>query len=157
MQFHRQEPDAARMQLVLACLRIFVGVIWLVNLTWKLPPDFGRHDPRGLLYSFQEAERSALVEPMRHLMHSVVIPHFALFGWLVFAVELTAGVLLVTGFKTRVGAIVGTAQSLVIMALVMRAPTEWFWGYAMFVVLNALPLLAPSDARLSIDHRRGAA
>jgi uncharacterized membrane protein YphA (DoxX/SURF4 family) len=146
--------ETARMQLVLAGLRILVGVIWLANLTWKLPPDFGRNDARGLLYSFREAEHWALVEPMRHLMHSVVIPHFTVFGWLVFAVELTAGVLLTTGFHTRLGALVGTAQALTIMALVMRSPTEWFWGYAMFVALNALPLVAPSDARLSVDYRR---
>jgi hypothetical protein len=35
-----------------------------------------------------------------------------------------------------------------------RAPTEWFWGYAMFVVLNALPLVVIADARLSVAHAR---
>jgi uncharacterized membrane protein YphA (DoxX/SURF4 family) len=153
----RADADVERMQLALAGLRIFVGVIWLANLSWKLPPDFGRNDPRGLLYSFHQAERWAIVEPMRHLMRSTVIPHFTFFGWQVFLVELTAGVLLTTGFLTRLGAVIGTVQSLTITALVGRSPTEWFWGYAMFVVLNALPLVAPSDARLSIDHRRGVA
>ncbi len=151
------QQDAERPLLVLAGLRILVGVIWLANLTWKLPPDFGRNEPRGLLYSFTEAQRYAVVEPLRSLMHDVVIPHFTLFGYLVFLVELTAGLLLTTGFRTRLGAVLGTAQSAMIMVLVMEAPTEWFWGYAMFLVLNTLPLVAPSDARLSVDHRRGAA
>jgi uncharacterized membrane protein YphA (DoxX/SURF4 family) len=150
----RLAADAGRTRIALAALRIFVGVIWLANLSWKLPPDFGRDQPRGLLYSFREAERSALVGPLRHLVHSVVIPHFTLFGWLVFAVELTAGALLTAGFMTRLGALIGTAQSLTIMALVTRAPTESFWGYAMFVILNALPLVVVTDARLSIAHRR---
>jgi uncharacterized membrane protein YphA (DoxX/SURF4 family) len=153
----RSVAEAERTLLALSVLRIFVGVIWLANLSWKLPPDFGRDQPRGLLYSFREAERWAFVEPLRDLVQNVVIPHFTLFGWLVFVVELTAGVLLTTGFLTRFGALLGTAESLTIMALVSRAPTEWFWGYAMFVVLNALPLVVVTDARLSIAHRRGSA
>jgi uncharacterized membrane protein YphA (DoxX/SURF4 family) len=143
--------------LVLAGLRIFVGIVWIANLTWKLPPDFGRNKARGLLYSFQLAEHWAVVGPLRHLVGSVVIPHFTLFGWLVFGIELIAGVLLLLGVMTRLGAVLGTAESVAIMLLVGRAPSEWFWGYAMFVLLNALPLLVPAAARLSVDHARGRA
>ena len=146
-----------RAALALAGLRIFMGILWLANLSWKLPPDFGRDEPRGLLYAFRQAEHHAVVEPLRHLVRSVVIPHFTLFGSLVFSVELAAGCLLLLGLFTRVGALIGTAQSVTIAALVVRAPNEWFWGYAMFVLLNLLPLAAPSNARLSLDHRLGRA
>lgn len=147
--------DARRMALALAALRIFVGIVWLANLSWKLPPSFGRDEPRGLLYSFRQAERWAVIGPLRHLVHDVVIPHFTLFGWLVFGVELTAGVLLVSGVLTRLGALIGTGQAGMITLLVVNAPNEWFWGYAMFIVLNAVPLLAPADRRLTIAHLRG--
>ncbi|MDX6628678.1 MAG: hypothetical protein QOH00_924 [Gaiellales bacterium] len=145
------------MALALAGLRVFVGIVWIANLSWKLPPDFGRHDARGLLYSFELAHRWAVVGPLRHLVGSVVIPHFTLFGWLVFGIELIAGVLLLLGLMTRLGALLGTAESVAILLLVGRAPSEWFWGYAMFVLLNVLPLLAPADTRLSVDHARGRA
>ena len=69
-----------------------------------------------------------IVGPLRHLVGSVVIPHFTLFGWLVFAIELIAGVLLLLGLMTRLGALLGTAQSVAIIVLVGRAPSEWFWG-----------------------------
>lgn len=144
-----------RATFALAGLRIFVGVIWLANLSWKLPPDFGRDAPRGLLYAFRQGERHALVEPLRDLMRNVVIPDFTLFASLVFAVELVAGGLLFLGLFTRLGALVGTGQSLAITVLVVRAPNEWFWGYAMFILLNLLPLVAPSSARLSLDHWLG--
>jgi uncharacterized membrane protein YphA (DoxX/SURF4 family) len=150
-------PDARRVGLVLAGLRIFVGIVWIANLSWKLPPDFGRHDARGLLYSFELAKRWAVVGPLRHFVGSVVIPHFTLFGWLVFGIELIAGVLLLLGLMTRLGALLGTAESVAILLLVGRAPSEWFWGYAMFALLNVLPLLAPADTRLSVDHARGRA
>jgi len=146
--------DAARMALVFAALRVFVGLIWLANLTWKLPPDFGRHGARGLLYSFRVAEHWALVAPLRHVMRSVVIPHFTLFGALVFAVELAAGLLLTFGVAVRIGALIGTGQALIISALVAPAPKEWVFGYAMFVTLNALPLLAPTSSRLSLARTR---
>jgi thiosulfate dehydrogenase (quinone) large subunit len=148
------ESDAARMALVFAGLRIFVGIVWIANLSWKLPPDFGRHDARGLLYSFELAHRWALVGPLRDLVGSVVIPHFTLFGWMVFGIELAAGVFLTLGLMTRLGAVLGTAESVAITLLVGRAPTEWFWGYAMFVLLNAVPLVVRSDARLSVAHAR---
>ena len=139
--------------LVLSGLRIFVGVIWLANLSWKLPPDFGRDQPRGLLYSFSQAERWAVVAPLRDLMRTVVIPHFTLFGWVVFTVELAAGLLLVSGLQTRLGALIGTGQAVAITALVVQAPSEWAWGYAMFIVLNAIPLVGASSARFSVVRR----
>ena len=109
---------------------------------------------RGLLYSFELAHHWAVVGPLRDLVGSVVIPHFTLFGWLVFGIELSAGVLLTLGLMTRLGAVLGTAEAVAITLLVGRAPTEWFWGYAMFVVLNALPLVVPADARLSVAAAR---
>ena len=138
----------------LAGLRILAGVIWLANLTWKLPPNFGKDDPEGLLYSFNRAEQYAVVEPLRNLMHDVVIPHFTLFGWLVFGVELVAGVLLTLGFMTRLGGLIGTVQAIVIMALIVQAPNEWLWTYVMLVILNSLSLYAPTNARLSVDRWR---
>ena len=99
-------PDAERMALVFAGLRIFVGIVWIANLSWKLPPDFGRHDARGLLFSFELAHRWALVEPLPATsLGGRCDPHFTLFGWLVFAIELAAGVLLTLGLMTRLGAL----------------------------------------------------
>ena len=140
-----------RMALALAAARIAVGLVWISNLTWKLPPDFGRDDARGLLYSFRLAEQHALTSPVRDLVGSLVIPHFSTFGWIVFLVEAVAGVSLVLGFHTTVGAALGTAQSVAIAILVAPAPDEWKWGYLMFVLLNALPLAAPANLRVSID------
>ena len=132
-------------------LRIFMGILWLENLTWKFPPDFGRHDPKGLLYSFRQAEDHAVLSFLRSFVHDVVIPHFTLFGWLVFLVELTAGVLLTLGLFTRIGALVGSVQALIITLLAVRAPHEWFWAYAMLITINLVLMLTPAAERLSVD------
>lgn len=134
----------------LAGLRIFTGVLWLANLSWKLPPDFGGDDPEGLSYSFELAEQDAVFGFLRDFMSDVVIPNFTLFGWLVFLAELAAGALLVTGVLTRIGGLIGTLQALIITLLVVQAPSEWFWTYAMLIVLNLVCLVAVTDERLSL-------
>jgi thiosulfate dehydrogenase [quinone] large subunit len=152
VHFVRSSPGGIDAVWALVGLRIFMGVLWLENLTWKLPPDFGRDDPKGLLYSFRQADEHAVLPFLRSFVHDVVIPHFTLFGSLVFAVELTAGALLTLGLFTRVGALVGTVQAVIITLLVVEAPNEWFWTYAMMIAINLVLLLTPAAAgRLSLD------
>jgi uncharacterized membrane protein YphA (DoxX/SURF4 family) len=148
---HRRD----RSELAVTGLRVLMGVLWIDNLTWKLPPDFGRHDPRGLLYSFHQAERHAIGEPLRRFVAHVVIPHFTLFGWEVFAVEAVAGVLLLLGWHTRLGAAIGLVQAIAITLLTVRAPNEWGWGYGLFVAVSLVLVLAPGNARWSLDSRMG--
>jgi uncharacterized membrane protein YphA (DoxX/SURF4 family) len=146
--------DIGRTLYALAGLRIMLGVIWLANLSWKLPPDFGKNDAEGLLYNFRRAEQYAVIGPLRDLAHDVLIPHFTLFGWLVFLTELTVGVLLTLGLWTRVGALIGLGQSIVITLLVVEAPHEWLWTYVMFIATGIVVLVTPSGSRLSLDARR---
>lgn len=142
-----------RTLLVLAGARILLGVLWLANLTWKLPPDFGRDDPEGLLYNFELAAAHAVVAPLRTLAEDVLIPHFTLFGWIVFLVELAVGLSLLLGLWTRIGALLGVVQSIAITLLVVRAPDEWVWTYVLLVAMSLVVALTPSGERLSLDAR----
>jgi thiosulfate dehydrogenase [quinone] large subunit len=144
-----------RALLVLAGARMVLGALWLANLAWKLPPDFGRDDPEGLLYNFELAAEHAIGAPLRALAEDVLIPHFTLFGWLLFLVELAVGLSLLLGLWTRVGAMLGVLQSIAITLLVVRAPDEWVWTYVLLVVLGLVVALTPSAARLSLDARLG--
>jgi len=82
------------------------------------------------------------------------IPHFTLFGWLLFLVELGIGLSLLLGLWTRLGALAGVVQATVIALLVVRAPGEWVWTYVLFITLGLVVALTPSGERLSIDARR---
>ena len=150
-------PSAGELNSILyslAGLRILLGVLWLANLSWKLPPDFGKKDPEGLLYNFERAKEYAVVAPLRDIADNVLIPHFPAFGWLVFLVELTAGVLLLLGLWTRVGAAIGLLQAIAITLLVVQAPGEWVWTYVMLVAISAVVLVTPAGSRLSLDAWR---
>lgn len=149
----RGAPSAAAAAWALAGLRIFTGVLWLANEAWKLPPDFGRDEPGGLLSNFRIAEEDAVFGFLRTFMSDVVIPNYTLFGWLVFLVELAAGALLTLGLLTRLGALIGGVQAVIITLLVVQAPTEWFWTYAMLIALHVVLFLTPCAERLALDAR----
>ncbi len=128
-------------------------MLWLANLAWKLPPDFGRDDPEGLLYNFELAAEHAVGAPLRTLANDVLIPHFTLFGWIVFLVELVVGLSLLLGLWTRIGALLGVGQAIAITLLVVRAPDEWIWTYLLLIAMSVVVALTPSGARLSVDSR----
>ena len=137
--------------------RYLLGVVGLPTLWCMRPPYVGRHDPRGLLYSFHQAEQYAVGEPLRRFMGHVVIPHFTLFGWQVFLVEAVAGVLLLLGWHTRIGAVIGLFQAIAITLLTARAPNQWFWGFVLFIAVSLLIAVVPSNRHLSLDRRQGRA
>ena len=151
VELSRGVPSAATAAWTLAGLRIFTGVIWLANEAWKLPPDFGRDETGGLMDNFLIAEQDAVFGFLRTFMSEVVIPNYTLFGWLVFLVELAAGVLLTLGLLTRLGALIGGIQALIITLLVVQAPTEWFWTYAMLIALHVVLFYTPCAERLALD------
>jgi uncharacterized membrane protein YphA (DoxX/SURF4 family) len=132
-----------------------MGVLWLSLLLGKLPPDFGRHSSDGLMHTFELARRYAAIGPLRDLVRRLVIPHFTLFGWIIFLVELLAGVLLVTGFYTRVGAWIGLTLSLVTLVFIGHAPHSWRFALVLFVAWHVVLLATPCARRLSLDDRLG--
>ena len=143
-----------RMSSALAGIRVLVGVIWLENLRWKLPPDFGNDRSDGLLHYLRLGADHGL-QPFAWVASEVLVPHPAAAGWVIFSVELIAGVLLFLGYRTGFGAVLGTAMAIVIAALVGPAPGSWHWGYVMLVALNVAVLAGPANLRLSVDALAG--
>ena len=89
---------------LLALLRVYLGVILLITVLGKLT----REDPfaiemLGFLQGVALRRSSAWY---LHFIREVVIPHATLFSYLVITGELFAGLSLVTGVLTRVGAAV---------------------------------------------------
>ena len=147
--------ERERVLLTLAGVRAFMGALWLVNLLWKLPPDFGKGDYWGLPRTLEVAHAHAFTSPLRSFTGSVLIPHTTAVGWIVFALELVTGLLLLLGLVTRAGALLGLLQAIAITLLVANAPGEWLYGYLMLILLSALMLLLPVSRRMSLDDALG--
>jgi len=55
-------------------IRIRVGLLWLVNLSWKVPPDFGSKDRSGLYYFTSLAVQHPVLAPYSSLVENVILP-----------------------------------------------------------------------------------
>lgn len=141
-----------RYAVAFAVVRIAVGSYWLYEQHWKLPPDFGLHDPRGLMFAFQQSIKYPTVGLYGAFLQNVVVPHFRLFGWLVGLMEVAIGTSLVFGALTRAGALLGVLQSVNLLISQGRTP-EGPRIYLAILAANLFVLLTPSNRRFSVDSR----
>jgi thiosulfate dehydrogenase (quinone) large subunit len=130
-------PPSRLNRALLAIVRIGVGLLWLQNVGWKTPPNFGRGDPPGGLYlSASYAVSHEVLRPYAWLMERFVLPNFTFFGWMVLLVEAALGAFLLIGLATRFWALIGIAQTVVIALSVLNAPHEWYWSYSLMLLVH---------------------
>src|SRR5437868_3755919 len=121
--------------LALAGGRIALGAYWLWEQHWKLPPEFGIHETRGLMYSFQSSIDHPTLGLYRTFLQDLVVPNFYLFGWLVFVSETAIGLSLSLGLLTKAGGLLGTLESINLL-LAQGATEEGPWLYLGLIAAN---------------------
>src|SRR5438105_8914254 len=136
----------------LAVGRIALGAYWLWEQHWKLPPEFGIHDARGLMFSFQSSIDHPTLGLYRTFLQNVVVPNFYLFGWLVFLSETAIGLSLTLGLLTRAGGILGTLQSINLL-VAQGATEEGPWLYMGLIAANLAVVFTLSNREPSLDLR----
>jgi hypothetical protein len=135
----------------IALSRVLIGLLWLGTLRWKLPPDFAPASGRGLLdWLLLEVQHPAF-SFYGNFVESVVIPNFALFGWLIFLSELGVGLLLVTGTWTRLAGVLGLLMSLNLGIGLLGVPGEWPWSYIMMAMWHGLFAVSAAGRVLGVD------
>jgi len=135
-----------------AAIRIALGLYWLYEQHWKLPPDFGLHDPRGLMFAFRQSIQYPTVDLYRSFLQNVVVPHFYLFGWILGFLEVAIGASLVLGALTRAGALLSVLQA-VNLLIAQAGTTEGPWIYLAILAASLFVLFTPSNRRFSVDSR----
>src|SRR5215472_15448605 len=119
----------------IAVLRVFFGVVFLSNGLSKFVPGIA-HLPGGYYLIDSEGAKSIIQHNAAHhpvaLYHSLVfdlfVPNWALFGPLVGLAEVTAGLLLILGLFSWLGALLGAGLSLHIQFSDATGP--WLYEYA---------------------------
>lgn len=134
-------------------LRLTAAYLWLSNLGWKLPPDFGRSDGRcrGLCGFVQAGVDHPVLPPFSWLLEHAVSPHLAAFGYLTLGIEFSLAVLLLSGTLTRGTAVLGFVQSAFIGMSVANAPNEWYWSYALMAALHIAVFATAGGRRMGVD------
>ena len=141
----------------LAGLRILVGLLWLYNVVWKRPPDFGKSRGSGLYGFTSDAVEHPVFPPYSWVVEHLVLPNFTPFGWMVLVAETLLAVLLLTGTLVRLAALIGVGQSLAIGLSVAQTPGEWPWAYWMMIGIHVVLLFTASGRVAAVDSVRGEA
>ena len=148
------DPAPRHQAIGLAALRILLGLMWLYNVAWKRPPDFGQEDGNGLYKFTSYAVDHPVFPPYSWIVERLVLPSFEIFGWTVLLAETTLAVLLLSGTFVRVAALLGIAQSLAIGLSVAYAPDEWPWSYWLMIGAHVAVLVGSSGRFLAVDGAR---
>ncbi len=141
----------------LAALRILVGLLWLYNLVWKRPPDFGQNKGKGLFGFTKDAVDHPVLAPYSWVVEHLVLPNFTAFGWTVLVAETALAVLLLIGTAVRLAALLGVVQSLAIGLSVANTPGEWPWSYWMMIGIHVALLFTAAGRVAAVDDVRSAA
>jgi thiosulfate dehydrogenase [quinone] large subunit len=119
------DPGGRRMVpgYLLSILRIYLGVILLFTVYGKLTADTPFSDEMlNFLNTF--LSRGRMAPFYTHFIKGFVIPHANVFSFLVMLGELAAGLSLLTGSFTRIGAFI----AMVLFLNYMLAKGRWFWS-----------------------------
>src|SRR5579863_10030687 len=128
-------------------LRVLVGCMWWQQSLWKIPP----HYDWGLIHWMQEMVEHASTQLQSDLVRDIVLPNIAVFGPLVYAIEVAIAVSLILGVATRLGALLGALMAINLWLGLYNAPTEWPWTYMFLVVLHLIYLIDPPGRSLGVD------
>ena len=144
------------MQVAIAVLRIFFGVVFFSNGLAKLVPGIS-HLPGGYFLIDSEGARSIISHNAAHhpvqlyhdLVFKVFLPNWNLFGPLVGLSEMTAGLLLILGLASGLGALLAALLSLHIQFSDATGP--WLFEYAVEWVPLLCLVFMRSGSVLGLD------
>lgn len=134
-------------------VRILAGLMWLANLHWKVPTDFGQSNGGGLYKYVVAGADNAPLAPYRWVLRELVLPNFQAFGWFTLISETIVAALLLIGYRSRWVALVGAALAVPIGLSVLYYPKadEWAWAYLLMIGLHLLLWAVPSGDHLGVD------
>lgn len=130
----------------LGVLRIGVALMWIQNAAWKRPPDF-----EALRHFTGLALSRPVFPPWSWLVEQLILPNLGFFGWVTLLVEAGLGAFLLVGLATRLWALVGVGQSLVIALSVLDAPHEWHWSYYLMILAHVALFAGAAGRGLGVD------
>lgn len=134
-------------QIATWALRTLIGCMWFQALYWKLPFSTSN----GLYYWTQQLGEHAAFEWYRDLVHSLLLPGFAVLNPLVFLTELAFSVSLILGLGVRLMGAVGFLYALNLWIGLYRKPEEWPWNYIFLAALMGLFSLYAAGRSLGLD------
>ena len=143
------ETREARNELLLACLRIMMGAVFLAVWTDNLAKGF--YTPDGWADFVQNYADTTKVGAYATILNDYLIPNSALFAYGQLVVELAVfGVFLVLGIFTPVAGLLGAGFQLNLL-VATSGTGEWPGTYIIMFLLLVAIALAQSGRTLGVD------
>jgi uncharacterized membrane protein YphA (DoxX/SURF4 family) len=140
-----------RSELLLACLRISMGAIFLA--VWSFNLQKGFYSPHGWAHFVQHYADTTTFGPYRTFLNDVMIPHAAVVARAQFAIELVVfGLFLVLGIFTPVSALLAAGFQLNLL-VATSGTTDWPGTYIIMFALLLAVALGQSGRTLGVDAR----
>lgn len=129
-----------------AVLRWTAALLWLSNLSWKVPTAFGKTGEKcsSLCGYITKGAEYRVVPGSPWVFENLVGPNLAVFGWITLFIEGALVALLLSGRYLRIAAVLGFVQAGAIGLAVANAEGEWYWSYLLMMALHVgILVLAP--------------
>lgn len=146
----------------LAVARIVIGVLWLTQAAWKLPPTFGC--PPDFAVSVDYAMRTtglcdwtglmatySVFPPHGWFVDTIIAPNLSWAGWGIFLLEAFLAVSLIFGLLVRLGGVLGLLMALNLLLGLWVVPHEWYWTYIMLMVLQWIFIVTAAGRVWGVD------
>ena len=141
----------SRTQLMMACLRVLMGVIFLAVWADNLAKGF--YSATGWADFVQHYADTTKVSLYADLLNSVMIPHAAVFAYGQFAIELVVfGLFLVLGLFTPVSGLLAALFQLNLL-VATSGTSDWPGTYIIMCLLLVAVALSQSGRTLGLDAR----
>lgn len=130
-------------------LRWIAALLWLSNISWKVPTAFGRSSAgcRGLCGYVEAGAHSQALPGSAWFFREIASPNLTLFGWVTLFSEAALAVLLIAGLLPRITALLGMGMSAGIFLSVANHGGEWYWSYLLMAAIHLALLVMASDLR----------
>jgi uncharacterized membrane protein YphA (DoxX/SURF4 family) len=125
-----------------------------VHLGWYVANLIDRADARFILNAEVNHNARHKVWLVARIANRLVLPHWGVFQWALTAVELTAGVLLVAGLWSRLGALIALGPT-VFLFLVYFANDRWLPEQPLELVPLLVLAVVPSGRVWGVDGLLG--
>jgi uncharacterized membrane protein YphA (DoxX/SURF4 family) len=149
-------------QIGMIIARLIIGYMWITQLQWKLPPQFGCPPDFAVSTSLQArttglcdwtglmAEYSK-IPAHGEFVKNVIVPNLSWMGWGIWLMEAFIAVSLILGLLSRLGALLGFVQAVNLYIGLTAIPFEWYWTYGMLYTLHIIFFSVPPGRYWGID------
>ncbi|HTU70489.1 MAG TPA: TQO small subunit DoxD [Candidatus Baltobacteraceae bacterium] len=146
-------PSSSTYAFWLSLLRIYAGAFWLMHGIPKFLNSQDFMPPNGMMVEFLNTQISHVSGPYQSFLIHVVLPNASFFAELVRLGEVVTGALLLLGFYTRLGGLIGILLALNYISAKggLAHLSVWSGLDSTALVLSAVNLVLPTGRMLGVD------